>query len=175
MLKKYKTQNDAIEGSVPIVTRYAEKHGIEDEDFIQEMYINMICYVGSRWNKYDKAGLDQRVWSVTNQFVKRHKTRRPRKIEIETEPIDEIVVIYHIAERVDMKERLNKAMRGLTDRERTVIEYRYGFGGGDEMTYKEIGNILGVTCERVRQIEAKALRKLRHPAIAKSLKDFLED
>ena len=172
-MHKYKTQNDAIEGSVPIVTRYAEKHGIEDQDFIQEMYINMIRYVGSRWSKYDKRDLDRKVWTSTNDFVRRHYDKRPRKIE--TEPIDEIIVIYHIAERVDMKERLNKALRGLTDKERTVIEYRYGFDGGSEMTYKEIGKILGVTGERAKQIEAKALRKLRHPAIAKPLKDFLED
>ena len=55
MLKKYKTQNDAIEGSVPIVTRYAEKHGIEDEDFIQEMYIKFItgqANLDSDWDTY---------------------------------------------------------------------------------------------------------------------------
>jgi len=62
----------------------------------------------------------------------------------------------------------------LTAREKLVLQLRFGFGNGRVYPLQKIGEVLGITRERVRQIEAKALEKLRHPSVAKSLKSYLE-
>ena len=66
-------------------------------------------------------------------------------------------------------------LRGLTDREQKVLALRYGLGGGDPMTFDETGEAIDLSRERVRQIEAKALRKMRHPSRSDKLKTFLEE
>ena len=65
-------------------------------------------------------------------------------------------------------------MDSLTERERAVLEMRYGLNGEKPQTLEEIGSKMNVTRERIRQIEAKALRKLRHPSRSRKLKDYLE-
>ena len=72
-----------------------------------------------------------------------------------------------------LREELKSALESLTDRERQVIELRFGLLDGRARTLEEVGKELNVTRERIRQIEAKALRKLRHPSRSKRLKDFL--
>jgi RNA polymerase primary sigma factor len=62
----------------------------------------------------------------------------------------------------------------LTPRERRVLQLRFGLIDGHQRTLEEVGKRFGVTRERIRQIEAKALRKLRHPSRSKKLKDYLE-
>jgi RNA polymerase primary sigma factor len=62
----------------------------------------------------------------------------------------------------------------LSERERAVLNMRFGLDDGRARTLEEVGREFGVTRERIRQIEAKALRKLRHPSRAKKLKDFLD-
>ena len=73
-----------------------------------------------------------------------------------------------------LKEELEEAMASLTDRERNVIKLRFGLDDGKTRTLEEVGKEFNVTRERIRQIEAKALRKLRHPSRSRKLKDFLE-
>ena len=65
-------------------------------------------------------------------------------------------------------------MDTLTDREENVLRLRFGLDDGKVRTLEQVGKVFGVTRERIRQIEAKALRKLRHPSRSKQLKDFLE-
>ncbi len=69
---------------------------------------------------------------------------------------------------------LDKVLNNLTDRESEVLRMRFGLGGEEPRTLEEVGQRFGVTRERIRQIEAKALRKLRMPAIRYKLKDFLD-
>ena len=72
-------------------------------------------------------------------------------------------------------ERINEVLSQLTVREAKVIRLRYGLLDGRTHTLEEVGKEFNVTRERIRQIEAKALKKLRHPARAKLLKDFRND
>ena len=73
-----------------------------------------------------------------------------------------------------LKEQLNDVLDTLTDREENVLRLRFGLDDGRTRTLEEVGKVFGVTRERIRQIEAKALRKLRHPSRSKQLRDFLD-
>ncbi len=73
-----------------------------------------------------------------------------------------------------LKAQLNKILSELTDRERRVVLLRFGLEDGRARTLEEVGQEFNVTRERIRQIEAKALRKLRHPSRSRKLKDYLE-
>jgi len=73
-----------------------------------------------------------------------------------------------------LKERINEVLNTLTFREREIIKLRYGIGDGYTYTLEEVGRIFKVTRERVRQIEAKAVRKLQHPVRSRMLEGFLE-
>ena len=73
-----------------------------------------------------------------------------------------------------LKEQLDDVLRTITPREAKVLLLRFGLKDGRQRTLEEVGKEFNVTRERIRQIEAKALRKLRHPSRSKRLKDFLE-
>ena len=74
-----------------------------------------------------------------------------------------------------LKEQLNKVLDTLTDREANVLRLRFGLDDGKMRTLEDVGKVFDVTRERIRQIEAKAIRKLRHPSRRNPLRDFLED
>jgi RNA polymerase primary sigma factor len=78
------------------------------------------------------------------------------------------------ASRKMLKEQMDDVLGTLSDRERQVLAMRFGLDDGRTRTLEEVGKAFGVTRERIRQIEAKALRKLRHPSRSKKLKDYLE-
>ena len=73
-----------------------------------------------------------------------------------------------------LKERISEVLETLNERERQVIEDRFGLVNGYPKTLEEVGKAYNVTRERIRQIEAKALKKLRHPTRMKRLQGFLE-
>ncbi len=74
-----------------------------------------------------------------------------------------------------MQEQLNKVLDGLAERERRVVELRFGLKDGHPRTLEEVGREFGVTRERIRQIESKTLAKLRHPSRSNKLRDYLEE
>jgi RNA polymerase primary sigma factor len=74
-----------------------------------------------------------------------------------------------------LKEKVNSVLNTLTYREREIIKLRYGIGDGYTYTLEEVGKKFNVTRERVRQIEAKAIRKLQHPIRSRKIEGFLDD
>ena len=77
------------------------------------------------------------------------------------------------ASRQMLQEQVHSALTSLSDREREVLELRFGLKDGKDHTLEEVSNFFDVTRERIRQIEAKALRKLRHPSRSRQLRDYL--
>ena len=75
---------------------------------------------------------------------------------------------------LNLREQTESVLKSLTPREEKVIKMRFGVGDGSEHTLEEVGQSFAVTRERIRQIEAKALRKLRHPSRSRKLRAFLE-
>jgi RNA polymerase primary sigma factor len=87
---------------------------------------------------------------------------------------DKVMGPVDAASRQLLKEQIRSALGVLSEREREVLEMRFGLQDGQDHTLEEVGKHLGVTRERIRQIEAKALRKLRHPTRSRQLRDYLE-
>ncbi|MDF2686926.1 MAG: polymerase, sigma 70 subunit, RpoD subfamily, partial [Clostridia bacterium] len=87
---------------------------------------------------------------------------------------DDIPAPQDVASQTLLKEELAEVLKTLSDREARVLRLRFGLDDGRTRTLEEVGREFRVTRERIRQIEAKALRKLRHPSRSKRLKDFLD-
>jgi RNA polymerase primary sigma factor len=89
-------------------------------------------------------------------------------------PDDDAPAPAEAASHTLLKEQLNEVLNTLTDREAKVLKLRFGLEDGKARTLEEVGQQFNITRERIRQIEAKALRKLRHPSRSKKLKDYLD-
>ncbi|MBQ8980139.1 MAG: RNA polymerase sigma factor RpoD, partial [Eubacterium sp.] len=89
-------------------------------------------------------------------------------------PDDDALAPADAASMSLLKEQLAEVLKTLTPREEKVLSLRFGLEDGNPKTLEEVGKEFNVTRERIRQIEAKALRKLRHPSRSKKLKDFLD-
>ena len=81
-------------------------------------------------------------------------------------------VVIHEVEQKNLREKIEELLTGLNEQEQKVLRMRFGLDDDDPKTLEEIGKVFGVTRERIRQIEAKAIRKLRHPSRLKQLKNF---
>ena len=81
-------------------------------------------------------------------------------------------VVIHEVEQNNLREKIDEVLTDLSDQEQQVLRMRFGLDDDTPKTLEEIGKVFGVTRERIRQIEAKALRKLRHPSRSKLLKNF---
>ena len=88
-------------------------------------------------------------------------------------PDEETPAPHESASYLLLKEQLEEVMKNLTEREAMVLKLRFGLDNGKGRTLEEVGKVFNVTRERIRQIEAKALRKLRNPVRSKKIKDFL--
>ena len=132
-------------------------------------------------------GLFPKRKPLTKDDIKRLRESLPKKVEIdaegtkvikqdEEEPADEDAFenMMEAINAAELKEIVASVFETLTPKEEKIIKMRFGFEDGVERTLEEVGREFGVTRERVRQIEAKALRKLRHPTRSKRLKDFIE-
>jgi RNA polymerase primary sigma factor len=80
---------------------------------------------------------------------------------------------YEYTAKMKLREELDAALATLTEREERVLRLRFGLVDGRQRTLEEVGKEFNVTRERIRQIEAKALRKLKHPSRSRKLKDFM--
>ena len=89
-------------------------------------------------------------------------------------PDDDALAPAEAASNTLLREQLEEVLHSLTPREEHVLKLRFGFEDGRTRTLEEVGKEFNITRERIRQIEAKALRKLRHPSRAKKLKDYLD-
>ena len=74
----------------------------------------------------------------------------------------------------DLRDAVTRALENLTPREERVLRMRFGLGTNSNSTLEEVGQTFSVTRERIRQIEAKALRKLKHPSRSRALRSFLD-
>jgi RNA polymerase primary sigma factor len=79
-----------------------------------------------------------------------------------------------LASNTLLKEQMNSALTTLTQREKSILELRFGITGGYPHTLEEVGREFGVTRERIRQIQEKAIRRLRHPNRSRNLRDYLD-
>ena len=89
-------------------------------------------------------------------------------------PDDDAPAPADAASLILLKEQLGEVLSTLTEREEKVLRLRFGLEDGRSRTLEEVGKEFNVTRERIRQIEAKALRKLRHPSRSRKVKDFLD-
>lgn len=108
-----------------------------------------------------------------NDVFEKHQTESDEEDFIPDELIAEEDLDERIAKAM-LKEQLAEVLKTLSEREQEVLALRYGLSDGQEKTLEEVGMIFNVTRERIRQIEAKALRKLRHPSRSRKLKDYLD-
>ena len=90
-------------------------------------------------------------------------------------PDEDIPAPVEATSQIMLKEQLAEVLDTLTPREAKVLELRFGLRDGRQRTLEEVGKVFDVTRERIRQIESKALRKLRHPSRSRKLKDFLDN
>jgi RNA polymerase primary sigma factor len=90
-------------------------------------------------------------------------------------PDDDVPAPVEATSQIMLREQLVEVLETLTPREAKVLELRFGLRDGRQRTLEEVGTEFGVTRERIRQIESKALRKLRHPSRSRKLKDFLDN
>ncbi len=117
---------------------------------------------------HDIVKIAQDVTSLETPVGKEEDTRLKEFIEDET-----TLSPFEAASRELLKGHIDEVLQSLNPRERKVLELRFGLKDGRTRTLEEVGKEFGVTRERIRQIEAKALRKLRHPSRSKRLRDYL--
>jgi RNA polymerase primary sigma factor len=145
------TRGIELEGRTADISEIALHLGVDEERvvFLQEI-------------SQDVASLDEALPSDDEDA-----RTRLAKLPAPTEEQPDSLLL-----EVDRREAVRRACKALDDRERAVIELRFGLGDTEEMTLEEIGRQFNLTRERIRQIEKKALNKLRHPARSRELKIF---
>lgn len=165
----------------PAIERIMSLKNCHDEDIHSKLTLDLcsICqrYIDSNSNTNASSAIQTKLLRQLLIYL-----RQENDIKIHTTELDESMEIpdcsiepYNIIEHKQLKEKLNYVLKTLTKREQEVLDLRFGLTTSEPMSLDNVGLILGVTRERVRQIEAKALRRLRHPNHSKYLKDFIEE
>ena len=85
-----------------------------------------------------------------------------------------LLLSYIIPIQSDLRDAVSRVLGSMTPREERILRMRFGIGTKSDHTLEQVGQVFSVTRERIRQIEAKALRKLKHPSRARALRSFLE-
>lgn len=97
---------------------------------------------------------------------------RALSVSMDMAQVAQFASMPDVVEKSQLRERVDEAIRTLTSREGEVLTMRYGLDGGEEMTLRKVASEVGITKERIRQIELMALLKIRHSSSLKKLKDF---
>jgi len=114
---------------------------------------------------------------LTMELATNKKTLLIREAEVKmlAESYNTTPLLEEIIDKEKVKNMIEDALESLTPREKKVLIMRFGLNGGNDHTLEEVANVFDVTRERIRHIEAKALRKLRHPSRSEGLKEYLEE
>ena len=121
----------------------------------------------------------RKLFALYNAFINIKSLDEPIGEDDDTARLDFVPTenqesVEDVITKLELREKLDELLETLTERERAVLKLRFGFEDGEERTLEEIGKIFNLTRERIRQIEQKALKKLRHPSRSKKLKDFVQ-
>ena len=131
------------------------------DDLIDDNYLCGDTYLGQVFSEEDLA------FAREQHFCLRDLVAELSTDQLSCDPVEEV-------SRQALREQLNWMLGTLNHRERSVIEYRLGLHDGSAQTLEEVGHMFGVTRERIRQIEAKALKRLRHPLRRRWLRDYVD-
>lgn len=163
----------------------------------RDKLISVIRFLKNRYDKYIPRHLsDQDISDIERElsfsdeeiqeYFRAYYAQAHDSVELDANPEseydgvpyandqDSTDIMFDIATESILRESVQKVISRLKEREQYILAMRYGLNDSDVHTLEEVGNLLGVTRERVRQIETKAIRKLQHPSYGKKLKDFWE-
>lgn len=145
----------------------------ESEDAFQYGIIILLDWLNSSSSHSDETQASFFSWKFKTTLEKKYKPNIEKHETIENYNIFSIKNLEDRCFYSNLKEKIEEVLETLTDRERMVIELRYGIKDGYQRTLEEVAKEFNVTVLRIRQIEAKAFRKLRHPSRSRKIKDFL--